>query len=127
MPKSLYLDTVVLNAALRNIPFTPPATVYVALFTTAPTSGGGGVEVSGGGYTRQPAPFAAPVGQVCASSADVVFPLASSPYGTVVAFALFDAPTGGNMLYFANLSSPRTIGINDQLRFPAGQLVATES
>lgn len=127
MPKSLYLDTVVLNAALRNIAFTPPVTVYVALYTTAPTLVGGGVEVSGGSYSRQPVAFNAPVGQVCASTADVVFPLATAGWGAVVAYALFDAPTGGNMLYFANLSSPRTVSTNDQLRFPLGQLTATEA
>jgi hypothetical protein len=43
-----------------------------------------------------------------------------------VAFALFDASSGGNMLYFGSLSTPRYIDVNDQLKFPMGQLIASE-
>lgn len=127
MPKSNYLDTIVLNQALRAVPWTPPATVYVALFTVAPTGSGGGTEVSGGSYTRQPVTFGSPVSQTVASTAAVSFPIATATWGTIVAFAFFDDPTAGNMLYYANLSSSRAIGFNDQVTFPAGQLVATES
>jgi hypothetical protein len=48
-------------------------------------------------------------------------------WGTLVSFAVMDAPTGGNMLYFADFSAPRLIDVNDQARFPAGQLVINEA
>jgi hypothetical protein len=127
MPKTEYLATVALNQALRGIPFTSPATVYISLYTTAPTPTSQGIEVAGGSYTRQPATFTAPAGQQTANSADVVFPIATLMWGTLVSFAVMDAPTGGNMLYFADFSAPRLIDVNDQARFPAGQLVINEA
>jgi len=127
MPKSYYLANAVVNAALRNTPFTLPATVYVAVYTVAPTPSGGGTEVGIGGYGRQTAVFSAPVNGSTSNTAEVLFPIASADWGTIVAFALFDASSGGNMLYFNNLSSSRDVLANDQLRFPAGQLVATEA
>lgn len=127
MPKSLYLDNNFLGIALLNQTFTPPSVVYVALFTVSPTPSGGGTEVAGGGYGRQVVAFSAPVNGQTANTADIFFPIATAPWGTVVAFGLFDASGGGNMLYYGNLSTSRALGTNDQLKFPAGQLIATES
>jgi len=127
MPKSIYLINEVLNSVLRNTAFVVPTTSYVALYTVAPGIGGGGTEVTGGSYVRQAATFAAPSGGASATSADVVYPIATADWGTVVAFALFDASTAGNLLYFANLTVSRSILTNDQVKFPSGQLIVTES
>ena len=127
MPKTYYLDNTFLNAALRQTPFTPPPTLYVALYTAAPTVSGGGTEVTGGGYARQTATFGAPSNGQTSNTGDVVFPIASVAWGTVVAFGILDAATGGNLLYFNLLSVPRAVAINDQVRFPVGQLIVTES
>lgn len=127
MPKSTYLDNSFINAALRNTAFTPPATVYVALYTVAPGVGGGGTEVSGGSYARQTVVFTAPVGGVSSNTADINFPIASADWGTIVAFALLDASSGGNFLYFGNLSASRQVLTSDQVRFPTGQLICTEA
>jgi hypothetical protein len=126
MPKSIYFDDVVLNIALLQQTFTPPATIYVALFTVSPGPAGGGTEVAGGGYGRQTATFASPSNGQTSNTADIFFPIATAPWGTIVAFALFDASSGGNMLYFGSLSTPRYIDVNDQLKFPMGQLIASE-
>jgi hypothetical protein len=127
MPKSLYLDNTFLSIALLNTSFVPPTVVYVALFTVTPGPSGGGTEVAGGGYGRQIASFTAPSSGSTANVADIFFPIATAPWGTIVAFALFDASSGGNMLYFGNLSTSRSIMTSDQLKFPASQLIATES
>jgi hypothetical protein len=127
MPKTVYLDTVLLNHVLRGVAYSSPSTIYVALFTTAPTPTLPGIEVSGGAYARQPATFTDPVAGTTANSADVVFPTATAPWGTVEAYALMDAASGGNMLYFASFAAPRLIDVNDDARFPAGQLTVTES
>lgn len=129
MPKSLYLSNNFLNASLLGGTFTGPATVYVALYTVAPTIMGGGTEVStvGTSYARQAVTFAAVVNEQTTNTTDVNFPIASATWGVVVAFGLFDAVSGGNLLYFNNLSSPRTVLVNDQVRFPSGQLQALES
>lgn len=120
-----YLENAIGNHILRNIAYTSPTTVYCALYTVAPSDAGGGTEVSGGGYARQAVTFGAPSNGVFTNSADVVFPIATANWGTIVAFALFDAATGGNMLIYGNLSSSKTINSGDQFRFPAGQLSVT--
>lgn len=127
MPKTYYLDNNVLNVALRGIAFTPPATIYVALYTVAPGVGGGGTEVAGGAYARQTVTLTAPVSGQCSNTADVLFPVASLSWGTIVSFALLDASSGGNMLYFGNLSTPRLVLVSDQVRFPTSQLVVQET
>lgn len=127
MPKTYYLDNNFLNVALRAIPFTPPATVYTALYIVTPGVNSAGTEVTGGGYGRQIVTFNAPVNGQVVSAADVTFPVATADYGTIVAFALLDASSGGNMLYFGALSTPRLVLASDQVRFPAGQLICQET
>ena len=126
MSKTNYLETAILNHVLRSTAYSSPAAVYVGLFTVAPTEAGGGTEVSGGSYARQSVTFTAPAPDTCENDADVTFPIATADWGTIVAFALFDAPTAGNMLYYANLTASREILTSDQFRFPSGQLVVTE-
>src|SRR5215470_2170817 len=85
-----------------------PANFYVALFTTTPTNAGtGGTEVSGTGYARQAVPgstagWAAASGTnptQTSNAAIVNFGTAGSAWGTVVGFAIYDAVTGGNLIY----------------------------
>lgn len=127
MPKSTYFDNAMLNAGLRNTPFTSPVSVYIALFTIAPIASGGGTEVTGGSYARQLATWAAPSLGSVSNVADLVFPVASADWGVVVAFAIFDSLVSGNMLYFNNLGAARTVLANDQVKFPTGQLICTEA
>lgn len=127
MPKSTYLDNTFLNIILRQTVFTPPANVYVALYTVSPGVGGGGTEVSAGGYGRQIVVFSAPVNGQSTNTADINFPVATADWGTIVAFALLDAAAGGNLLYFGNLSTSRLVLTNDQVRFPTGQLICSEA
>ncbi len=127
MPKTTYLDNNYLNLSLRATPFVPPATVYVGLYTVAPTAAGGGTEVTGGGYARQAVTFGAPVDGQVSSTADANFPVATLDWGTIVAFGIFDDVAAGHLLYFNNLSASRQVLTNDQIRFPAGQLICSEA
>lgn len=126
MGKSDYLEVNLLNHVLRATPYTAPTTVYLAAFSVAPSDAGGGVEVSGGSYTRQTVAFGAPSGNQVANSAEVVFPIATDDWGTLVYFGIYDAPVGGNLLYTTPFAAPRTIENGDQLRIPVGQLVVSE-
>ena len=47
-----YLENKVIDWMLRGQTFTPPATLYVALYTTTLTDSSAGTEVTGGGYAR---------------------------------------------------------------------------
>lgn len=127
VPKTYYLDNAFLNAALRNTAYTPQPVVYLALFTSTPGPGGGGTEVTGSGYGRQPVIFSAPVNGSTSNVSDITFPVALADWGTVTSFGIFETSSGGNLLYYSNLSAPRNILINDQARFPALQLVCSEA
>jgi len=128
MPKTYYADNNTLNLFLRNTPFAPPAQTYLALFLVTPLPAGGGTEVVGNGYVRVPITFSNPVNGQCSSSADVVFPVdIIADWGNIVAFGVFDSVFSGNLLYFANLSTSRYVAVNDQVKFPAGQIIASET
>jgi hypothetical protein len=126
MPKTYYLDNIVINAALRNTAWVPPVIVYVALYTASPNQSGGGTEVTGSGYGRQPCTFGSPTNGSASNVADITFPIALDSWGTVTSFGLCDTSSGGNILYYGNLSAPRLIETNDQMRLPAGQLICSE-
>lgn len=126
MAKSDYLEVNILNHVLRATSYTSPSAVYLAAFTVAPTDAGGGTEVTGGAYTRQTVTFGAPSGNQVSNSADILFPVATAGWGTIVHFGIFDAPSAGNMLYHTALAASRTIASGDQLRVPAAQLVVAE-
>lgn len=127
MAKSDYLKVNILNEVLRGTNYAAPGAVYLAAYTVAPTDAGGGSEVSGGSYTRQTVTFAAPSGNQVANSADILFPVATASWGTIVHFGIFDAVSGGNLLYHTALSAARAIASGDQLRVPTGQLIVGES
>ena len=121
MAFSNYLSNEILDHVFSGNAFTAPSNYYVALYTVAPTASGGGTEVTGGGYVRKTATFTTSGTQSTNASA-VEFPTATAAYGTVVAAAVLDASSSGNLLAFANLSNSKTIGIGDVLRIPAGDL-----
>lgn len=125
MAKSYYLDNAVLNAALCGVAYASPTQILVGLFTASPGPGGGGSEVTGDGYARTPITFGAPVNGVLSNNEPVTLPQAAAPWGTVVAFALFD--NGGNMLWYGNVTPAKTINTCDQLTFAAGGLAVTET
>lgn len=109
-----------------------PATVYVALYTSAPGVAGGGTEVAGGSYARaavtnNPANWPAAAAGAKSNAAAVVFPQATALWGTVVAVGIFDALSGGNLLDFAPLTTPRTVNNGDTFSFAIGQLQFTET
>lgn len=120
-----YLENALLNATLRGVAYTSPTTVYVALFTSDPTDAGTGTEVSGGAYARQAVTFGAPSNGTCSNSADVLFPIATAAWGTITHIAIFDAATGGNMLYSAPLTTSKTIASGDQLKVAAGDVTVS--
>lgn len=122
---SNYLENQVMNHILRNIPYTSPAAVYVALYTSDPTADNTGTEVSGGGYARQQVTFGAPTDGVVSNTADINFPVATADWGTITHAAIFDAATGGNMLIYGPLNAAKTISAGDQYRIPAGQLTVS--
>jgi hypothetical protein len=125
--KSNYLEDALLNHVLRNVSFTSPVAVYVALYTAAPTDAGGGTEVTGGSYARQAVTFSVPASGVVSNSGSITFPLATADWGVVAAIGIFDASVAGNLLYYGNLTASKTILTNDQLSFANAALTVAET
>lgn len=120
-----FLENKIIDHMLRNQAYTPPATVYVALFTTATNDAGGGTEVSGGAYARQDAGLSAAAGGASSNAADITFPQATADWGTVTHLALMDAISGGNMLMHSILDASKTINNGDTFKINLGDLDIT--
>ena len=119
-----YLENKLLAHTFSNTAYTSPGTVYVALYTVAPTDSSVGTEVTGGGYVRQSASFTTTASDTTNASA-IEWPTATADYGTVVAVAVLDASSSGNMLAFAALDTNKTISTGDVFRIPTGDLDIT--
>lgn len=120
-----FLENKIIDHMLRNQAYTRPATVYVALFTTATNDAGGGTEVSGGAYARQDAGLSAAAGGASSNAADITFPQATADWGTVTHLALMDAISGGNMLMHSILDASKTINNGDTFKINLGDLDIT--
>ena len=119
-----YLENKLVAHTFSATAYTSPSTVYVALYTVAPTDSTTGTEVSGGGYARQSASFTS-TGNAATNASAIEYPTATGNYGTVVAVAILDASSSGNMLAYATLSASKTISTGDVFRIPAGDLDIT--
>lgn len=139
MAISNFLENNLIDFLLRGQAYTPPATIYVALFTATPSDAGGGTEVSGGSYARASlacslASLAGTQGAgttaassgtsgVTSNNAAITFPTPSANWGTVTHFGVFDASTAGNLLFYGALTVNRTINNGDAApAFPTSNL-----
>lgn len=122
-----YLEDKVLDHVFGGTAYTAPTTLYVALYTVAPTDTGGGTEVSGGSYARQTAAFTVSGTNptTASNSAAIEFPTATADLGTIVAVGVMDASSSGNLLAYANLDASKTVSTGDVFRFNAGDLDIT--
>jgi hypothetical protein len=133
-----YLENKLIDQIFRGQAFAFPSTLYVGLYTATPADAAGGTEVSGNNYARASvaaslANFAGTqgAGSTSASSGatgttsnnnSITFPTPSGTWGTVVAFGIFDAANGGNLLFWGALSISKTINQGDTVTFPASSL-----
>ncbi len=120
---SNYLENALLNHVLRATTYTAPSAVYASLHTGAgPDETGNAFEVAGSNYGRTLVSFGVSTTGGAHNTGVVTFPTPSATWGTVTAFGLFDASTNGNLLYFGNLTSSKTINADDSVTFQSGAL-----
>ena len=125
---SYYLENKVLLHVFGGTSYTAPGTLYVALFTSAPSDTGGGTECSGGSYARKSMAAMTVSGTsptTATNGAAVEFATATGSWGTVTHVGVFDASTSGNLLGWAALSASKTVSSGDVFRFDAGDLDIT--
>jgi hypothetical protein len=122
-----YSEKLLLDWLMTNGSATRPTAWYVALYTAAPSDSGGGTEVSGNGYAREAVVFDAassPAGTTSNTGA-VSFTAAGGAWGTITHIGIFDADTGGNLLWHGGLTAPKTVGDGDTLEFAIGNIDLT--
>lgn len=125
-----YLEAAVLDHIFGITTFTDPASLYVALFTAAPSDSGGGTEVSGNAYARvqvtnDGTTWTRTTSTI--SNAIAITFAAPSPanWGTVTHWGVFDAASAGNLLFHAALTNSRSTSVGVALSFAIGALTVT--
>ena len=116
-----YLEDKVLDHVFGGNAYSAPGTLYVALYTVAPSDTGGGTEVSGGAYARQTGAFTVSGTNptTATNSAAIEYPTATANYGTVVAVGILDASSSGNLLAYSTLDASKVVSSGDVFRFDA--------
>lgn len=138
---SNYVENGLVDHYFRSGSLPKPAGLYFALFTAAPSDAGGGTEVAGGGYARVNLPpsdtnwkstqgtllgASTGTGGQTSNAAVIVFPTPTAPWGVCTHFAIFDAATGGNILFWDALVAPRNVQVGDAPpQFAADAVVIT--
>lgn len=122
-----YAEKLLLDFLMTSGTATRPTAWYVALYTAAPSDSGGGTEVSTGGYARQSVSFdaASSPGGTTSNSGEVSFTATGADYGTVTHMGIFDASSGGNLLWHGALTASKTIADGDTLTFAVGNIDLT--
>jgi len=89
-----------------------PTAYYVGLSTATPTiAGTGAKEPAGSDYVRQAlsGKLGAPTDGLISNTSSIDFPTSETNWGTVTHFVIYDAQTGGNLLMYGALTTPRTV------------------
>jgi hypothetical protein len=125
---SAYAEKAMLDWVLGGATPTRPAAWGVGISLGAPTSISGSEVATGSGWTRQTVTWAA-----AASPAGSASNVAALTFGPALTGATFTglqvwdtaAVAAGNMLWYGNLATVRTLGVGDSLVIAAGALTIT--
>jgi hypothetical protein len=126
-----YLENKLIDFVFRGQTYTPPTNTWIGLLTTATNDANTGqVEVSGGAYARVAVPstllyWSGTQGSTNTSISSgtsgttyninsITFPAPTGAnWGVITAFGMYDALTGGNLLFYGNLTTPKTVNNGD--------------
>lgn len=117
---------------------TAPATVYIGLANSDPSTGSTDenleagtltdeVDDSGTAYARQTATFGTISDGSVSTNADITFPTATASFGDVTHIFISDSATvgAGNVLFYGTLSASKNIDTGDSLQFTSGNITVT--
>jgi hypothetical protein len=106
---------------------TRPTAWFLALYTAAPSDSGGGTEVTGNGYSRQSASFAAAStpGGTTSNTNTISFTASGGNWGSITHVGILSASTGGNLLWHGAMTTARTVNDTDTLSFAPGAVALT--
>lgn len=122
-----HAEALLLDWLMTNGSATRPTAWYVALYTAAPSDSGGGTEVSGNGYSRQAVTFAAATspGGTTSNTGDISFTASGGNWGTITHIGIFDASSGGNLLWHGVMTASKIVNDGDTLEFSTGNIDLT--
>jgi hypothetical protein len=129
-------EALIIDSVFGRIPsYNWPGTLHFALFTTIPDdAGANGVEVStsGTGYTRKavtnsstnfdPTPTSGGSKGVKTNKTAITFPTATADWGEIKGGGIYDASSGGNLLWLWEWSQSRVANKDDTMRIEAAEL-----
>lgn len=124
---SAYLEDAIADWISGSAMPTAPTTTYLALYTSEPKDDDSGTEVTGGSYARQSISYGLPgsvtdTGTTMAINANIIFPTATGTWGSITHFGVFDALSGGNLLFFGSFTVAKLIESGDTYSVASGDL-----
>lgn len=125
---STYLGNAILNGTLRNVAYTPVATIYLAVFTSTATTGqleagtltNEVANAGGSAYVRQVLVMNAAASSATANTSLITW--TNMPTCTAAFVAIMDASTVGNVLYWSALVQNKALTLGDTFQVGAGNL-----
>ena len=118
-----YLELKLLDHALATAAYTAPTNVYVGLHTGSPADDDSGAnEITGNGYTRKVASFAAAASGSASTDATITFDAATGNWGTITHISIYDAATSGELLFHGAVTTSKTIETGDTFQISSGNL-----
>ncbi len=132
MAKATNLRNSILEHLLGGSAMALPSTLYLGLYITQPDANGDGGAEGTGDYARMALPagsatWAAASGGSKTNAVDLVFPIATSDWGTIVGFGLFTDAAAGDLYYFGELAQPTYVATGQSFTISAGNLIISES
>ena len=115
MAVTYYSANRIMDRYFGSTTLTPATTYYMGVSTTAPSTDGTNVtEPIGGGYARvaitnNKVSFTTSSDGTVENAIEFQFPEATSDWGVVTHFVLYDASSGGNLEIYGTLTSSRTV------------------
>jgi hypothetical protein len=105
-----FTEKKILDHVLKVASYSPPANVYVGLSSADPTADGSGwVDADYTGYARKQVTFDAAASRKVVQAALVSFDLCTDGDDTVSYFGIWDQLTGGNLMAYGALSTPKQV------------------
>ena len=123
---SNYLETEILDWINGNAFATQPSATWVQLFNSSPTETGTGgtalysrVAVAAGGWTQTSGATA-----TITNTAAITITSSAPSATTASDFGVFDYSTGGNLLFYGQLTATKNIASGDEVKFNASPMTS---
>lgn len=119
-----YAEKLVLDWLLTGDAVTRPPALYVALFSSATDDTGAGTELVGNGYARElvTVSSASSPGGTTSNSNDLLFEATGVDWDTITHMGIYDAVSGGNLLWQGAVTEPTLITVGQIFVFIVGSI-----